>query len=51
MTIACVECHHEWKKENGKEPQKCAMCHKTLTPQDKKVGATVKCVDCHLKGK
>jgi len=27
VTIACVECHHEWKKEKGKEPQKCAKCH------------------------
>lgn len=74
VTIACVECHHEWKKEKGKEPEKCAKCHqekgegkelglkkayhttcqgchKTLTAQDKKAGPTVKCVDCHLKGK
>lgn len=28
VTIACVECHHEWKREKGKETQKCAMCHK-----------------------
>lgn len=26
--IACTECHHTWKKEESKTPQKCAECHK-----------------------
>lgn len=26
--IACTECHHTWKKEEAKQPKKCASCHK-----------------------
>ena len=26
--VACTECHHTWKKEESKTPQKCAECHK-----------------------
>ena len=73
-TISCSECHHEWKKEEKKPPQRCnechkekveekkaglknayhttcTGCHKTLTAQGKKAGPTVKCAECHPKGK
>ncbi len=48
--IACTECHHKWKKEEAKEPEKCASCHK-----EKKQGKVLSlmrafhknCMGCH----
>ena len=52
----CNECHKE-KVEEKKVGLKnayhntCTGCHKKLTAQGKNAGPTVKCVDCHPKGK
>ncbi len=47
--IACTECHHEWKKEERKTPQKCAECHKADDTGEKglKRAYHKQCMDCH----
>ena len=47
--VACTECHHTWKKEERKEPQKCAECHKAEDKTDKglKRAYHQQCMDCH----
>ncbi|RLB07807.1 MAG: cytochrome C [Deltaproteobacteria bacterium] len=48
--IACTECHHEWKKQERKQPQKCAACHKEKK-EGKKLGLKrayhKNCQGCH----
>ena len=51
--ITCTECHHKWKKEEKKTPQKCAECHKA---EDKgKLGLKrsyhTNCMGCHKAAK
>ena len=49
-TMPCTECHHEWKKEERKDPQKCAECHKEKG-EEKVVGLKkahhTTCQACH----
>ena len=48
--IGCTECHHTWKKEEGKNPKKCAECH-TEKAEGEKLGTKrayhKQCMDCH----
>jgi predicted CXXCH cytochrome family protein len=45
----CNKCHHTWKKEERKTPQKCAECHKAADTSDKglKKAFHKLCIDCH----
>lgn len=47
--IACTECHHTWKKEERKIPQKCAECHKAEDKGEKglKRAYHKNCQGCH----
>lgn len=49
--IACTECHHTWKKETSKTPQKCAECHKAgeMGTKGLKNAYHKNCIDCHKK--
>lgn len=50
LKISCTECHHAWKKEERKEPQKCAECHKEKQ-EGKAIGVKLayhkQCMNCH----
>ena len=45
----CTECHHTWKKEASKTPQKCAECHKADDKGEKGLKRSYHklCMDCH----
>jgi hypothetical protein len=47
----CTKCHHTWKQEVRKTPQKCAECHKAADTSDKglKKAFHKQCIDCHKK--
>lgn len=47
--IACIKCHHTWKKEERKTPQKCAECHKADDIGEKGLKSAYhkQCQDCH----
>lgn len=47
--ITCTECHHTWKKEERKTPQKCAECHKAEDKGEKglKRSHHKNCMGCH----
>jgi hypothetical protein len=45
----CTKCHHTWKKEESKTPQKCAECHKAADTGEKglKKAYHTQCQNCH----
>jgi hypothetical protein len=47
--IACIKCHHTWKKEERQTPQKCAECHKADDTSEKGLKRIYhkNCQDCH----
>jgi hypothetical protein len=47
--VACTDCHHTWKKEESKTPQKCVECHKADDTGEKglKRAYHSQCMDCH----
>jgi hypothetical protein len=47
--IACTKCHHTWKQEASKTPQKCAECHKAADTGEKGLKKVYhkNCIDCH----
>jgi hypothetical protein len=47
--VGCTDCHHTWKKEERKTPQKCAECHKADDTGEKglKRAYHQNCMDCH----
>ncbi len=46
---ACTECHHTWKKDERKTPQKCSECHKADDIGEKGLKSAYhkQCQDCH----